>query len=121
MFKITLNGTNRLDIDFSGKLDSADMRTALDELAAKSQGIEHGRMLYRIGEFDIPTLGAIGVELSRIPELFKLTRKFDKVAVLAGQGWIRTASEIEGILIPGLEIKAFDMEKASAAEEWLSS
>ena len=32
MFSVTRNGPNRIDIEFSGKLDSNEMKTALDEL-----------------------------------------------------------------------------------------
>ena len=36
MFEVAINGPNRVDIEFSGKLDSDEMRIALDELIAKS-------------------------------------------------------------------------------------
>ncbi len=120
MFTVEVNGENRLDIEFSGKLDSDAMQVALDDLINKSQSIENGRMLYRIGDFDMPTLGAIGVELSRLPKLFKLIGKFDKAAVIANQSWIRGASEIKGALIPGLDIKAFEIGEEADAEAWLS-
>ncbi len=120
MFRVIPNGPNRIDIEFSGKLDSDEMRTALDELIGKSKNVEHGRMLYRIEDFELPTLGAIGVELSRLPELFRLIGKFDRAAVLASKKWIQTVSEIEGALIPGLKIKAFDLDEEAAAEAWLA-
>ena len=100
MFRVTPNGANRLDIEFSGKLDSDDMKAAIDDMVSKAKDIEHGRMLYRIGDFKLPTLGAIGVELSRLPKLFGLIRNFDRVAVLADKNWVKTASEIEGALMP---------------------
>lgn len=49
-----------------------------------------------------------------------LSGKFDKAAVIAGQNWVRVGSQIEGSLIPGLEIKAFELDKESEAEAWLS-
>jgi hypothetical protein len=121
MFRVVSNGPNRIDLEFAGKLDADDMRVGLDELINKAQGIEHGRMLYRIGDFDIPTFGALGAEFSRIPELFKLIRKFDRVAVLADQGWIKKVSEIEGALFPGVDIKAFSLDEEIEAEAWLKS
>jgi len=120
MFKVVISGENRLDVDFSGKLDSEGMKTGLDELIEKSKDFVNGRMLYRIGDFDFPTLGALGEELSRIPELFGLIGKFDKVAVVASKGWVRKAGEIEGALIPGLDIKAFEEDQLAAAEDWLA-
>jgi len=120
MFKVVRNGVNRIDIDFSGKLNSDAMKVALDELTSSAKDIEHGRMLYRIRDFDLPTLGAIGVELSRLPEAFRFIRKYDRAAVLANKNWVKKASEIEGALIPGLEIKAFDLDEEAEAENWLA-
>lgn len=119
MFQVMRNGENRVDVDFAGKLNSDDMRAALDQLTQQSEGIEHGRMLYRIGSFSMPTLGAIGVELTHIPQLLRVVRRFDRMAVVADKGWVRTASEVEGALIPGLQIKAFDSIQEAKAEAWL--
>ncbi len=119
MLQVMRNGENRIDVEFAGKLDSNDMRVALDELSQKSEGIEHGRVLYRVGEFALPTLGAVAVELSRIPQLFRFVRRFDRMAVVAGKEWVRKASEVEGALIPGLQIKAFDLDQEAEAEAWL--
>lgn len=119
MFKVMRNGENRIDVEFSGKLDSEEMRDALDELSHTSEGIEHGLMFYRIGDFSLPTLGAVAVELSRIPQLFRFVRRFDRMAVIAGKEWVRKASELEGALIPGLRIKAFDLGQEAEAEAWL--
>lgn len=121
MFTVTPNGPDRLDIDFSGKLDSDAMREALDDLVAKSEGIEHGRMLYKVGEFDFPTLGALGVELSRLPELFRMIGRFDRCAVIAGKGWVRNVSELEGLLVPVVKIKAFEPGQEAEAETWLNA
>jgi hypothetical protein len=121
MFKVTPNGNNRLDIELSGKLNSDEMKVALDELTSKSENIENGKMLYEITEFHLPSLGAIGVEFSRLPSMFGLIKKFDRAAVLTDKAWVKKASEIEGALIPGLEIKAFDRSQKEEAEEWLTS
>lgn len=121
MFQVTRNGANRLDVDFAGKLDSTEMRAALDDLLQKAHDIEHGRMLYRIGEFKLPTLGAIGVEMSRLPQMIRFARRFERMAVIADKPWLRTASQIEGALIPGLTIKAFARSQQDSAEQWLKS
>lgn len=120
MFTVQKSGPNRLDLEFAGKLDSDDMRAVLDELVEKGAGIESGRMLYTIGDFKFPTLGAIGIELSRLPELFKLIKRFDRVAVLCDKTWVKKVSEFEGMLIPGLEIKTFDRAAEEEAEAWLA-
>ncbi len=74
MFKIIPNGINRLDIEMCGKLNSEDMKIALDELISKSQNIENGRMLYEIIDFHLPSLDAIGVEFYLLPAMFGLMK-----------------------------------------------
>jgi len=121
MFKVTKTGTNRLDIELSGKLDAEEMKIALDELVNKSSDIENGKMLYDIIDFHLPSLGAIGIEFSRLPSMFGLMRKFDRAAVLTDKTWLKKVSELEGALFPGLEIKAFNRDQKTEAEAWLSS
>jgi hypothetical protein len=119
MFEVIINGTNRLDIKLTGKIDSESMRTALDELIDKSENITNGKMLYIIHDFKLPTLGAIGIEFSRLPSMFHFIKKFDRAAVLTDKNWLKKASEFEGALIPGLEIKAFNLDQQKEAEAWL--
>ena len=121
MFTVIQNGTNRLDIEMSGKLDAESMKVALDELVSKSENIENGKMLYVDIDFHLPSLGAIGIELSRLPSMLGLIKKFDRAAVLTDKAWLQKASELEGILVPGLEIKAFNRDQQEEAEAWLSS
>ncbi|GGB14417.1 SpoIIAA family protein [Agarivorans gilvus] len=121
MFKVTKVAENRLDIAFGGKLDSDEMKAALDELQQQAEGIEDGVMLYRIEDFAMPTLSAMAVEFTRLPEMFAMIRCFRKAAVLCDKQWVQTISELEGKLIPGLSIKAFDMDQQQDAERWLRS
>jgi hypothetical protein len=111
MFKVEQNGVNRLDIQLSGKLDTEEMKIALDELVSKSENIENGRMLYEIKDFHLPSLGAIVIEFSRLPSMFGLMKKFDRAAVLTDKTWLRKVSEFGEALLPGLEIKAFDRDQ----------
>jgi hypothetical protein len=120
MFTVIPNGPNRIDIEFSGKLNSEQMKLALDELIEKAAGIENGRMLYIVGSFQLPTFAAMVLELSYVPRMFGLIRRFKRCAVLADQKWLKTIGEIEGALIPGLEIKGFNTDEKAAAEAWLA-
>ena len=121
MFKVIENGINRLDIEMSGKLDEESMKVALDDLVSKSKNIENGKMLYVIIDFQIPTLGAIGVEFSRLPSMLGLMKKFNRAAVLTDKNWLKKISEFEGVLFPGLEIRGFNIDQKEQAEIWLDS
>ena len=58
MFEVTRRGPDRVDVEFSGKLDGDQMRAAIHDLVTASEGVEHGGMLFRVGDFAFPTLGA---------------------------------------------------------------
>ncbi|QIB49846.1 STAS/SEC14 domain-containing protein [Pseudomonas sp. OIL-1] len=120
MFQTIRVNNHRLDVVFSGKLDSASMKVALDEMIQQAHGITDGAMLVKVGEFELPTLGAMGVEMSRLPQLFRFIRQFDRVAVVAGQTWVRKMSTVEGALIPGLNLQAFALDETAEAEAWLA-
>lgn len=120
MFKIKPNGPRRLDIELSGKLDAEEMKAALDDLVRKSEGIKHGRMLYDVIDFHLPSLAAIKVEFARLTEMLGLMKKFERAAVLSDKIWLKKISELEGLFYPGLEIKAFDRDQKAEAEDWLS-
>ena len=121
MFKVTAHSLNRIDLEISGKLDSEQMTEGLDGLIEKSTGFQNGKMLYRISNFEFPAFSALAVKIPRIPQLFKLISRFDKVAVVADKNWVKRVSETEGALIPGIAIRAFDLDQQSLAEEWLNT
>jgi hypothetical protein len=121
MFKVTPRGGNRLDIEMSGKLDAEQMKIALDELVDKSKDIKNGKMLYDVIDFHLPSFGAIVIEFSRMPSMLGLMKRFNRAAVLTDKTWLKKVSELEAVLYPGLEIKAFDRDQKEQAEAWLSS
>ena len=120
MLHVERTEENRLVIRLDGHLDADAMRQAVTDLVTKSEGIEHGQLWYEVGDFDLPTLGALAVELSHIVELFRVMARFDRAAVIADAHWVRRVSEWEGKLIPGLDIRAFEPAHRDDAEAWLN-
>ncbi|WP_237067299.1 STAS/SEC14 domain-containing protein [Microbulbifer guangxiensis] len=119
MLSIKKTGENRLDIEFAGDLNGKEMEKALDEFVLLSQGIDEGRMLYQIRDFHLPSFGAMVIKLSRLPELLRTMARYDRVAIVTDTDWLQTVAELEGKLLPGLEIKAFDLDEEDDAEAWL--
>ena len=119
MLSVSKPTENQINLELKGTLDAETMRKALDRMIDLSEGIKNGRMLYRIPDFAMPTPAAIAVEFSRLPKLFGLIGKFSRCAVLTDSKFLRLASEFEGAVIPGLDIKAFELGQDDAAQEWL--
>ena len=121
MMSLTKVSNNRVHVEFGGKIDRDQVTKVLDEMFAAIADSELGLLMYRIGKLEMPTLGAIAVELKNLPKIFRLVQKIDRIAVVCDQGWIQTATEIKGKLISGLDIKSFDLGKENAAIEWLEA
>lgn len=121
MLTITKPEPNRVDIELSGRVSSEEMANGLDDLLELSQDVNKGTMLYTITSFAFPDLGAIAVEMARLPKLFGLLGRFDRCAVLTDAAWLRTAAAVEGAMIPGFDVKAFDLSERDAAEVWLKT
>ena len=119
MFTITKPARNRIDITVTGELDADAMETGLKTLEDQAKDVQHGRMLYTIKEFTMPTLGALTVEMQHLPKLFGLLGRFERCAVVSDAAWIRAAAELEGALFPGIDIKGFADNAREAAENWL--
>ena len=120
MLSVTQVSENRLDIDIEGKVDAEQMTRVLDDYISSIEKHEHMQLLYRIRDLKFPTLGALGVKISHLPSLFKLLRHIDRIAVTSDQDWIQKWVEIEGKLIPGIDMKAFDIDEEDDALEWLT-
>ena len=108
-------------LTIDGKIDSTTMEEGLNELIKLSKDVENGTLFYKISNFEMPTLAALGVEFTKLPALFSMIRKYRKCAVLTDQNWIAKASEIEGALIPGLAIKAFRPDQEEDALTFLKA
>src|SRR5690554_7691881 len=91
MFKVEKVSDNRVHIEISGKITAEEMRVGIDDLIASSDQITNGSMRCLIHDFDLPSLGAFAVELSRLPSLFGLVRKYDRTAVITDKEWVRKA------------------------------
>ena len=121
MLNVTKQSSNRVDLEISGHIDTEEMREGLDKLIELSEGIGDGKMMYRISNPSLPSIGAMVVEIKRLPKLFGLLEKYAKCAVLTDAGWLRTAANIEGTVFPGIDIKGFEMNHVVEAEEWLQA
>ncbi len=121
MLTITKRDANRVDLDLAGSIDAEEMDRGLTELLEATEEMTHGRMFYHISGFEMPGLTPIWVKMGRLPKLFGLLAKLDRIAVVCDTPWIRTAAEIEGKVIPGLEIRAFEPHEKDEAEVWLSA
>lgn len=117
-----------IELTINGKISSDDMKRLLDEwmqaTASMTQAdsnteLQNATLLYRINSFAMPSFSAVMDETKRMPELWATMKYFGKMAVISEQQWLQKFAEIEGWMIPNLDIKGFNPEDESAAKVWL--
>lgn len=58
-------------------------------------------------------------QFRRVGEVLRRAHDIDRCALITDSNWIRNSAKIEGAVIPGLELMAFEPEEATAAKKWL--
>ncbi len=121
MLSVDKNEDGLVVIELNGEIDATAMEVVLNQLVEIASDMQGIKMLYRITNFEWPSLSALGVEFKKLPQLLRLIARTDRIAVLTDEAWIATISEVEGALIPGVEIKAFELQEEPAALAYLNS
>jgi hypothetical protein len=103
----------------TGRIDEADIATAIELLEAKL-AVHERIALYAEVEVAGMTPGAFARDvrygLGKLREL----RRFPRAAVVTSQDWVRWAARIESAILPQLEIRVFSPVEQDEAFGWAS-
>lgn len=113
-------GPSLVRLEVGGEIGAAEMEAGLDRFLSVAEGMDRFDVLYVVQDVRIPTLGAIRVELARIGRLWRLLPRLGKIALVANQGWVRSAAKAEAAVIPGLTIETFGPDEEAQARAWLA-
>lgn len=120
MLKIEEIGPRALAVTAEGDTDKADVTRAL--AAAKDLRERVGGdidMLADVRDTARVTLAAIGAELANLPEVISLAQGLRRVAVIADEGWMRTAAKVEAKLLWSIDYRVFERDEEEAARAWV--
>jgi hypothetical protein len=120
MISLTKISDTRLNLEVTGTVDPEDMSHALKDFETKTEGMEHGVLLYQLHDFEMPSASTLAVKLADLPRWFGVMKRIKKIALIADKLWIRRMAEFEGLLIPGIAIKSFEANEGAQAEAWLA-
>lgn len=121
MFAVATEPSGLITVTLGGQIDGAEMEAGLTHLFAEIGEREGLRILHRLDDIALPTLAALAVELRHMPNLMRVLGRIDRVAVLSEQPFVRTGAEAQGMLMPGIEIRAWRHGAEAEARAWLAS
>lgn len=108
-------GPRAVHIRIAGKTEPGDMDRIFAETDAIIARIPDVDMLAEVTgpvEFGF---GVIAEEFHHGPQMWRLLKALDRVALVADQSWMRAIARVENWLIPGIDYRAFvraDLDKA---------
>ena len=119
MFTTETDPSGFVIVDVTGTIDAISMETGLEAFLAATAGLDHLDILYRIHGMDLPTLGAIAVELQHLPALFGVLARMRKVALIADRHWIEVAAQAEAGIFRSIRLAVFQPGQELEARAWL--
>lgn len=118
MFRIAHSPDGLIEVHIDSTSDAAETEAALQHLIADIEAAEGSNLLVHMGPVGIPDISAFAVQLRHLPHLLRLLSRIDRIAVLSDQGWVRAGAEIDGLLLPGVDIRAWPNGDEAAARIW---
>lgn len=117
MIAIHRPAPRRLDVVVRGTLDEDAVRGGADELR---DALEEGTaLLLDLREFDGMTVGGLARDLAESLHLVGRLARCRRIALVAAERWLRAAGRVDGALLPGVEVRAFDVDGIDEARAWL--
>lgn len=111
---------NILAIRISHKITGNLLETIMDRLEQIMAGHEKVHVFVEAQTIDSIELSGFPAYVSRALPLFRKLRRFDRVAVVADQRWIRTGSRIESAMLPFISYRVFTPAERDAAFAWVT-
>jgi hypothetical protein len=118
MFRIAHAPDGLIELHLDAAADAAETEAGLLHLIADVEAAEVSNLVVHMGPVGLPDLSALAVQLRHLPHLLRMLARIDRIAVLSDQGWVRAGVEIEGLVLPGVDIRGWPPGDEAAARIW---
>jgi hypothetical protein len=110
-----------LAVTISGQITGDDLATTMERL--EEAFARHDKV-----HVFVETRSLAGIELSdlaahvaRAMPMFGKLQRFGRVAVVADQAWVRGATRVESVVLPGISYRVFEPEQRDEALAWVTT
>lgn len=102
-----------------GRLAAGELDEVVARVERSLEERETTHLFVEVDAFSGLELGASPAYLPRAAAMLGKLRRFGRVAIVAGQGWVRWASRIESALLPGIRYEIFAPGERDRALDWV--
>lgn len=105
----------------SGKVTKEDVELAWASLDAALDEAETIGLYAEVVDLGGVTLTGLVEDLAHAIKALGEWHRFARYAVVSDKAWLRTLADVEGKLLPGIEIRTYTPEESEAAIAWLTA
>ncbi len=103
----------------SGKITGADLEGLMDRLDVMMARHARVHLFIEAKGIDAIDVSAMPSYVARAWPLFAQLQRFDRVAVVADQAWVRGGTRLESALLPSIRYRVFGPEGRETALAWV--
>lgn len=115
----TLNLTLTNNIARMRVCGTLDPQAAADWLTEAGQANDNVALRVELASDDFEDLAAVNKQFRQVGDVLRRAPHLEKCAVVTDSIFVRNTAKVEGSVIPGLEVRAFDSTEAEPADAWL--
>ena len=119
MITYTSLSPRALEAVVEGRVTKEDVRGAFGRMGELMDSAEKVDMLADVRAGVHIELAAIGEEMRHLSQVGRMLSKMDRVALVADQAWIRAVGRIESHILPSIDYRVFDRDRAAEARAFI--
>ena len=104
-----------------GQITADDVGRAIRLIETRLQEHEPVSLIIEVGDVKAVTVAAMVEDLRHGLGQIRHLGRYHRVALVAAQGWLRAAAQVEGAVLPGVEVRAFTPAEQIDATAWASA
>lgn len=106
-------------VKVSGKITAGNLGAIMDRLESVMGRHKTVHVFVESHAIDGIELSALPSYAARAMPLFGELSRFGRVAVVADQAWVRFGTELESMILPGVEYRVFEPDERERALGWV--
>ena len=106
-------------MSITGNIKPESMTQGLDWIHELDAEDDDFNLRIDMAQSEFDDLAAISAEFKRVATVLRHSKSAKKCALMTDSMFLRNSAKVEGAVIPGLEVRTFDLDEATPAERWL--
>jgi len=119
MLEFIQTSDNVLAVVVSGRITGGDLASMMERLDRAMAGRGKVHVFVETRSLDGIEISGLSSYVTDALPMFGKLRRFGRVAVVADQAWVRVATRLESLLLPGISYRVFDPDERDEALAWV--